>query len=407
MRTAGKLCAFVLLAAGLPGLCACTAVSGEREYGLGVEAYEARNYKRAAEHFSAAVEKNGDKAEYHLYYGYALLALGSFEKAAEEFEQIVLDKDFSSVQENNKKAYRGAGIALYRAGQAEKALACFHAALSIEQLPEYDEDIRAYIAMTNAQLLADFRERGALSEALALCTSLLEEFGGSPELYRLRADIYMGQEQHEKALAEFDLALSAGDGRMSTLLGKLCALQNLGRKEEAVQAAQGLSAVTPENGEEAFSGAVAAFAVGAFETADVLFSSLYENGSVEAGYYLAQLRMTEGDYSGAVPYLEELDKAGAADNEVCYRLAVCMLKLNRTEEAVRYYGRLSETEGEQERRRDRLHIALLEQQSLWSEAKKAMADYLKEWAAEGDAEHEAAVREHEFLSRLADGAEKR
>ncbi len=36
-----------------------------------------------------------------------------------------------------------------------------------------------------------------------------------------------------------------------------------------------------------------------------------------------------------------------------------------------------------------------------------MADYLKEWAAEGDAEHEAAVREHEFLSRLADGAEKR
>ncbi|MDE7298276.1 MAG: tetratricopeptide repeat protein [Lachnospiraceae bacterium] len=408
MRRAKKGYIAALLAAMLSGACACAADSGEKEYERGVAAYEAQNYKEAAEQFAAALEKNEDKAESYLYYGYALLALGSYEEAAGQFEQVILDKSFPAVQENNKRAYRGAGIAWYRAGEAEKAISCFYAALNIEQLPEYDEDIRAYLAQTNSLLLQGQRERGEFSEMLSLCGRLLEEFGGSKELYRLRADIYMEQEQYEEALAEFELALSAGDEGMGTLLGKLTALRELGREAEAAQAAGRLAAMTPENDEEALAGAIAAFSVGDYRTAGTMFSSLYENGRSEAGYYLAQLRMAEEDYSGAAAYLEELKRAGAADEEIYYRLAVCMLELDRTEEAAGYYERLSEPDGaEQRRRRDRVYIALLEKQSRWSEAKDAMADYLKDWAAAGDEEHEAAAREYEFLSRLANNAEKR
>ena len=75
----------------------CGFSTGKQEYEEGILAYGKGAYQEAANHFAAAVEGNGDRAEYYLYYGFALTELGSYDAAVENFSKVILQKDFTSV----------------------------------------------------------------------------------------------------------------------------------------------------------------------------------------------------------------------------------------------------------------------------------------------------------------------
>lgn len=376
--------------------------NGGSEYEKGIAAYENGQYEEAAGYFEEALAANGDKAEYYLYYGFAQLQLGQYGAAAESFERVILDKDFDSIKENNKKAYRGAGIAYYLAGEEEKALERFYAALNLPVLTELDEDIRSYMLKVNAALLERCRSEGELAAARELCSGLLLEYGESSDLFRMRADLWMEEEAYEEALADFDAAISAGDERMSTLLGKLTALQALGREEEAQTVSAQIAAMEPQNDEEAYAAAVAAFSIGAYDTAEAEFKRLAQGGMLQAYYYLAQLCMEKEDYGGAAEYLRVLENEGEGSAELYYQTAVCLLNDGRTDEAAQYYEKLAkEQDTSLARRQEKFFIVLLQKQGRYGEAYERMEDYLAEYVTQQDAEYEEAQKEYEFLRRVA------
>ena len=380
---------------------ACSLDPGQEYYEDGIKAYYSGDYRQAAKDFYEALEKNSDRAEYYLYYGFALIELERYDEAAKNFESVILDKEFQNVQENNKKAYRGAGIAYYLAGDEEQALSCFYAALNIDFLAEYNDDIRDYIVQTNTKMLSDYQQSGELSEALLLCERLLSEFGESMDLYRMRADIYMEQGQYEDALREFELAIHAGDDRMGTLVGKLLALRELKRTKEAEQAAAELSKITPENDQEALSKAIAQFSVGDYTTAERTLLELHEKGFQEASYYLAQICIAKEDDSAAKGYLMELVNAGGQDAELYYQLAAVNIRLNKIKEAKEYYEKLTAIgDSAWQRGQDKLYIVLLEKQGMWDDAYFYMKKYMQDYITQEDKEYEEARKEYLFLERI-------
>ena len=91
----------------------CTNVYGERSYEKGVLAYASEEYQKAADYFLDALDRNPDRAEYYLHYGYTLLETDRPGEAEEQFKKVILEKDIPFVRENTKRALRGAGIAAF------------------------------------------------------------------------------------------------------------------------------------------------------------------------------------------------------------------------------------------------------------------------------------------------------
>lgn len=394
-KQSGKALFTVILSVSMTS---CALSTGARDYEKGVLAYQSGEYEKAAGYFTDALEKNSDRAEYYLYYGFTLLELGEYAQAAENFEKVIQEKEIAAVRENNKRAYRGAGIAYYMAGENAKALSSFYAALQYEELPELDEDIRTYMMQANAKQLEIYRAAGALDKALEACGSLLEEYGTSADLYRIRADISMERADYESALADFDLAIEAGDMQMGTLLGKLQALQALGREEEARLVSEKIAGMTPANDGEALAAAIAAFTLREYDNAGTALQELYDNGITEAGYYLAQIAIAQEDYAAAFEYLGGREEQGVISAELYYQLAFCSLELNRTEQAAEYYQKLADMQDASYlRKQEKLYIVLLEHQGKWQEALERMEQYIDDYITEEDEESEEAGREYEFL----------
>ncbi len=383
--------------------CGCGFGTGEKEYERGAEAYERGSYREAAQYFEQAIEANEDRAEYYLYYGFTLTQLGEYAKAVQSFERVILDKDFGKVKENNKRACRGAGIAHYLAGEEEEALSCFYAALNIPLLFELDEDIRSYIVQVNAALVERYRAAGDLSRARGICDGLLEDYGESADLFRMRADLWMEEEAYEAALADFDAAIEAGDTRMGTLLGKLMALSALGREEDAAVVSAKIAVMEPHDDEEALAGAVALFSIGDYAAAAKAFVALAGKGVLQADHYLVQLYMEQGAYTQALEHLRVLEGKGTDGAELYYRTAVCLLMSGDTAGALQYYGKL-EQKGDAAylRKQEKLYIVILEKQGDYAAAYEKMGQYLSEYVTEQDPEYEEAHKEYEFLKRVTE-----
>lgn len=380
------------------GVSGCAFDNGSREYEKGVLAYKEKEYSQAAVYFTNALEKNADCAEYYLYYGFTLLEMGEYQTAAEQFEKVIQDKDITMIQENNKRAYRGAGIAYVMAEQPEQALTCFYAALQITQLPELDEDIRSYMQQASASRIAQYRREGNLNKALSLCEELRQSYGDTADLNRMLADIYLEQENYTEALDCFDRAITLGDVQISTRLGKLLALQALGEDEKAQEVSAWLAAAEPKDDSERLSVAIAAFSLQDYERADSLLLPLYEAGVQEAGYYLAQIAVVHGSFETAAEYLTGQLETRTEKTELYYQLAVCMLQLGQTAKAQEYYE-LLQTQGDVSytRKQEKLYIAILEAQGRWSEAYELLQQYMENYVTAEDEELEAAERELQFL----------
>ncbi len=379
----------------------CGLKTGAKDYEQGVVAYEKGAYREAAGYFEQALADNKDRAEYHLYYGFTQIQLGDYGNAVKSFEQVILDKEFDMVQENNKRAYRGAGIAHYLAGEEEQALESFYAALKIPLLEDLNADIRSYMVQVNAALIERYRTAGDLAQARKLCDTLLTDYGESADLFRMRADLWMEEGAYDAALTDFDAAIAAGDGRMGTLLGKLMALQALGRGEEAAEVSAKIAATPPQDDEEALAAAIAAFSIGDYDAATKGFENLSGKGVLQADDYLARLYMEQKLYGKALEKLRVLEAKGTDNEELFYQMAVCLLATGDTAGAVQYYGKL-EAKGDASyaRRQEKLFIVLLEERGDFERAYERMEQYLSDYVTEQDAEYEEAKKEYEFLKRV-------
>lgn len=400
-------------------LCAgCSLDHGKKEYSMGKQAYEAGDYLKAAEYFDRALEENPDQAEYYLYRGFTYLELKDYDKAQATFKKVILDKEIKEVQQNDKRALRGIGIACFESGDLTKAMKYFYAALRVKELPEMDEDIRDYMEQVNTKLLAQYRESGNREAVLELCESLKEEYGASAELDRLQADVYMELGQYENALKAFKAAADGGIDDVNTMVGQMAALQALGRKEQYNTLSVQLLNIEPKNDKERLSVAITAYAMKEYVRATEEFESLrkkYEKASKpderamysESLYYLSQIKLQQAMYDEALGLLDTLMKTGLTEkfsvSEVLYQKAVCLLDAERYAEALAICDEL-EAEGDHAygKKTDRIRIAVYEGQCEWKKAFDALVEYKEQYDLDQKSELDEYQREYEFLKRIVE-----
>ncbi len=349
----------------------CGLKPSNRRYAKALEAYEAKEYETAADLFQEAIEKNPDKTEFYLDYGFTLIQLEEFEHAKEQFQRVISEKEIDMVQGNNKKAYRGLGIVEYCSGQYELALEQFEKALAIKQEEELNTDLLLYQSSA-LELL------GRLEEALTIYEELLKEGIETAGLYRTRGNLYRKQGEYEKSLEDYEKAISMSSKDFSTYLGKFAALKELEREGEASEVLKRAEELPVNSDADLFDLAQVHFYQGNRTSAKIEFEQVLEKGFVQAKYFLGELALEEGDFKTAKTLLEEYISSGRPGTATMYnQLLVCCLQLRDLDAAGEYLEKakiLSDASIRQELARN--EVAYLEYMGNFEEALDKMERYL-------------------------------
>ncbi len=394
----------------------CGAEKSLREYEKGILAYEEADYEAAAECFESALGQNPDKAEYYLYYGYTLLQLGEYEDAQKQFEKAMLDKEFDAIRDNTKRAYRGAGIAAYYKQDWQQAMIYLDLAYQMEELPELNEDIRAYMRQISEARVDNYLAVGAYESAAELCESIESEYGVSKEISVIQGTIAYVQGDVLGAAKEYEQAVLAGEEtpqvRIAMIANYLDAIRKGQLSAEEVESCQDKIAAELEKMAKAHSDRIGqeecvalgylCFASGEYELAKPWLNEAAENAADAAelagvNKLLAQIAIQENDYEEALRLLQN-GAVGALTENDYYRMAFCAAKADAVELAWSYHeAGAALSLAETRERWDRLSLYLNEQTGAYQEAYKELERYIEDYMTADMEEWEVLQKELAYL----------
>lgn len=378
----------VLLGAVALATAACSGKdSAKSYYEAGMESMEKGDYEIANENFKKAIELKEDKAEYYIANGTALLKLGKYEEAIQEFDQAIVDVDSSVTMKNKKKALRAKGIAYSSMGDVDKAIEMFTEAKKIDELKELDEDINAYLADC-------YVEKEDYTSAIAIYDEMLEENGKLAYVYAMRGKVQALAGDTAKAEEDFNTAISKDEKQYALYSLAYDTLKAVGDTEAAnriLDQAKGLSAKTAED----------RYYVAKFE---------YEQGNIvqaiaslneiaaeyrEAYALLGEIYWTQKDYINAIEnyttYIGE-HKTGIA-SKIYYQIADCYVSQKEYERAMEYIQLgMNAADKQYSKELKYEEILVLEYQGNFNEAYEKAKAYVAAYP-----EDEAMQRELVFL----------
>ena len=215
--TAAGIAASVILG----GMSGCSLKTAGGYYSDALSYYEDKNYTLAAQNFELAIERNPERAEFYIDYGLMKIETGDYEDALATFDKAILNKDIKMVQENNKRAYRGRGIAYFYMLEYERALEEFNLALEIDELSSLNLDILSYKGSVCEKL-------GLWKEAVSAYDEILRNADGNADIYTARAYAYLNIGGIQMSRDDYDRALALEPDNINIYLGKyaLMKLQN-------------------------------------------------------------------------------------------------------------------------------------------------------------------------------------
>jgi tetratricopeptide (TPR) repeat protein len=389
----GKLLAIIIVIPVLL-LTGCGGKSPADYYKEGQAYFNSGNYEKADESFSKAIDGNKERADYYISYAMNLIQLKRYEDAIINFERSILDKDNGVVRKNNKRAYRGEGIAYYRAYDYASAIENFNKALKINELEDMNQDILSYKGKAQ-------EKSGLYKEAAKTFTEIIENNKSNAQAYINRGDIYHKMGEYEKSLADYNKAIKLKASNYDYYLAKYFLLLDMEDKEGAGEVLNQAAAINGTTEEDKFNMAKITYYKGDFETAIQMFGEAFGNGFTESYYYLGSIYEQQKDYENAVTnYGKYLETDGGSDNGRAYNQAAeCLMKLKNYDEALVYIEdgiKVNDISVNQELKRNQ--IIVYEHLDRFEEAYKLVEAYLKVYP-----EDEAAKKEAIFLkSRLAD-----
>lgn len=405
-----------LLCLGMSLALLCVSCTGEKslqDYEKGVLAYEAADYEKAAEYFEAALDKNPDKAEYYLYYGYALMELGQYEEAKTQFEKAMLDKEIESIRDNTKRAYRAAGIAAYYQGDWQQAMIYLHLAYQMEELPELNEDIKAYMQQIELERIDYYLGTEAIENAAELCAEIEESYGESGVVWIAKGNIAYARKDYKEAAECYEAAVLAGEDTVTTRIALIANLQCVLRLEEVSATEEEeilakieevlavLRTMTPADEDEQERMGLIFFAAGDYDMAEQWLGTLTvpEGSNKNWNSYLAQIAIAKKEYVKALQLLQTRSESELTA-DTYYQMAFCAAKSKESELAQSYYEaglKLLQPEADMQRW-DRLGIYLLEQSQEYEAAYKELEAYVEDYLTLEDAEWEAMQKELKYLN---------
>ncbi|MBQ3061798.1 MAG: tetratricopeptide repeat protein [Lachnospiraceae bacterium] len=317
-----------LLTTGIIAMALTGCNDGDEKYDKGVKAFEAQNYESAVIYFSEAIEENPEVADYYIYHGMALIKTGNMEEAVLEFDKAILDTDNQIVRRNNKKAYRGKGIAYFEMADYEESVECFNKALEINELNDINKDINYY--KSNAQeALKDYEG------AVETCDKLLENDKSDASVFFRRAKCLAGLGKFDEAVKDYDKAIELDNTNYDYYFGKYDSLIEDGKEEEANEVIKKALTIKGSKKDNAFSLAKLYYLTGDFESAKPLFETAYEDDNMQAAYYLGVMYRKDKKNKEAAKYLKEyIDSETVLRSALPYsELILCDIYLKNFDEA--------------------------------------------------------------------------
>lgn len=272
-------------------------------YKKGMQAYRQMDYDTAEDCFKKAIEKNADKAEYYISYGFALAANKHYKQATKQFEHAIIDKDNQIVKENNKAAYRGLGIVYYKQQLYEEASDMFEQALKITEASGLNLDLFGYLAGC-MEMLGDYKQ------AISYYNKILA-IEKSAAVYAKKA---LAEEQKgdvDQALDDYNQAISLDKKDYNLYIQKYSLLKRFEKKEEAKETLKQAASIQPETNGQKYGQAKVFYFLGEEGAAKKAFLEALENGFAEAGFYLGEIEKKEGAYEEAASYYTGYIESGS------------------------------------------------------------------------------------------------
>lgn len=375
-------------------LTGCGSKSSADYYKEGQVYFNSGNYDKADESFTKAIEGNKERADYYISYAMNLIQLKRYDDAIVNFERSILDKDNGVVRKNNKKAYRGEGIAYYRAYDYTSAIDKFNKALNIKELTEMNQDILSYKGKAQ-------EKSGLYKEAAKTFTEIIGNSKNNANAYINRGDIYRKMGEYKKSLEDYDKAIKLKASNYDYYLAKYFLLLDKEDKAGAEKVLKQAAAINGSTEEDKFNMAKVTYYQGDLKAAIQMFGEAFGNGFTESYYYLGSIYEQKKDYENAVTnYSKYLETEVGSDNGRAYNQAAeCLMTLKNYEEALVYIEdgiKVNDISVNQDLKRNQ--IIVYEHLDRFEEAYKLMESYLKVYP-----DDEAAKKEEVFLkSRLAD-----
>lgn len=383
----GYLKRSIILVLAVIFLSGCSKSAGSY-YKEGVNYFKGGNYIKAEENFIKAIEKNENRAEYYIDYGFTLIMLEEYDSAIRMFEKAYLDKDNAIVRKNNKMSLRGKGIAHYYGRDYISSIDAFEKALDIKDMPDLDLDILTY--------LSNALEKSALYEKALECLSkILNETSAKGDIYFKRAYIYSRLGKYKESMDDYNKAIELDNKNYNYYFGKYFALLADNKEDEAKELLNSMEGLAVNTADDKYNLAKVYYYLEDYERAKNQLEEVVSNGFTGGYYYIGSICEKQGDYEGAVHnYLLYLgddnnEKTGAVYNQ----LGMGYFKLENYEEGLKAITlglQFNDITEEQSLRRN--EIVGLEHLGKYDEALKKMKSYISDYP--NDAE---AKREYEFI----------
>ena len=381
--TAAGIAASVILG----GMSGCSLKTAGGYYSDALSYYEDKNYTLAAQNFELAIERNPERAEFYIDYGLMKIETGDYEDALATFDKAILNKDIKMVQENNKRAYRGRGIAYFYMLEYERALEEFNLALEIDELSSLNLDILSYKGSVCEKL-------GLWKEAVSAYDEILRNADGNADIYTARAYAYLNIGGIQMSRDDYDRALALEPDNINIYLGKY-ALMKLQNDEIGAAAVLSQAERLPvETAEDRLLYAKIQY-YQKDESAKELLLDAAEEGSTLAYFYLGEIVREEGDYEQALTYYNAYLESGNIESSALYnQMAVCSMETGDYDRALSYIqqGLLVSTP-EQAKTLRHNEVAVYEKQGDFTAAYEKAGEFLEDYP-----EDERMLREYEFLS---------
>ncbi len=299
-------------------------------YQAGKKSFHSGNYEDAAASFAAAVEGNPNRADYYIDYGLALIKLSKYEEALAEFDKAYVSKEIIIAKRNNKRIFRGKGIAYYYMADYEKALEQFELALKMKELSDLDQDILQYVGSAQMAL-------GIYDKAVETYTDLMKYDRKSAAVYDNRALCYRYLGEYDKSQEDYDRAIVMEPRQYNHYFGKYYLLTERGDAAAADEVLTKAAEIEAKTGEDNFQLAKLHYYQEKYDKALIELNESFADGFLEAYYYIGEIYRIKKDYPKAIYYYENYIKESSLLSPNAYnQIAVCEMKVGEYESALNY-----------------------------------------------------------------------
>lgn len=251
-------------------------------------------------------------------------------------DDITLWKDVVKKSPNKARAYNNLGLAYYRGGHSNEALACYRKAIEIRPNNE--------IAYNNIGII--YKEQDKLDEAIEYYEKALRI---RPEYFRAHNNlgvIYDRLGQNEKAIQYYQKAIELEPDYAEACNNLGLTYDELGQHEKAIQYYRKAIELKPEFAEAYYNLGLTHGRLGQYEKAIQYYQNAIELGPgyVEAYNNLGTSYGRLGQYEKAIQYCQKAIELSPDFAKAYSNLGVTCGRLGQYEKAIQYYQKAIELE---------------------------------------------------------------